>query len=76
MKAFEFNKAESVMFPALCQRILDYTQSKGVLNFTPTLANIESYWEDFSESCYCAGFMEPDEVVMADFAEWLSRLDI
>ena len=76
MKAIDFDREDAVDFPNYCKVIRDYLNKVGFVNFTPTLRNISAYWEDFSESCYCASFLFPEPDFLEHFAEWLSDLDI
>ena len=39
--------------------------------FKGSIKTLEQLWRIFSEECYCAGFLIPDDDSIREFADWL-----
>ena len=68
-------RAKSFAYPEEMGRIMSYLSAHGVVN-VPAEA-IENYYQAFSEDRYCAGWMcVCNEFILAEFANWLSELEV
>lgn len=65
-----FNKKEDPTYPEDVKYIRAELEKLGEVNGTNY--EIGQAWRDFSDECYCAGFLNPDkEKSVAEFARWL-----
>ena len=64
-----FNKKEEPKYPEEVKYIRSELEKLGEVNGTDY--EIGQAWRDFSEECYCAGFLNPDERSVSEFAKWL-----
>lgn len=64
-----FNKKEDPTYPEDVKYIRAELEKLGTVSCTD--AELGQAWRDFSEECYCAGFLNPDEKYVAEFARWL-----
>lgn len=61
-------------YPEDMQHILSYLESRGTLNVS--VLELEKLYRDFSEECYCAGWMMIDDEVLLAFMRWLTACDV
>ena len=66
-----FNKKEEPRYPEDVKYIRAELEKLGEVNGTDY--EIGQAWRDFSEECYCASFLNPDNESIKYFAEWLDR---
>lgn len=64
-----FNKKEESTYPEDVKYIRVELEKLGTVSCTD--AELGQAWRDFSDECYCAGFLNPDERSVAEFARWL-----
>lgn len=64
-----FNKKEERTYPEDVKYIRAELEKLGEVNGTDH--EIGQAWRDFSDECYCAGFLNPDKESVAEFARWL-----
>lgn len=74
MKAFEPYINYNFIYPDDMKMIIDYLESKGKLNVP--YSYLEVLYGQFSDECFCAGWMIPDAELLNRFAKWLSEQDI
>lgn len=43
--------------------------------FKGSIETLNQLWRIFSEECYCAGFMTPDDETISEFADWLDNYE-
>ena len=71
-KIFEFfKKKEEPKYPKEVKQIRAGLEKLGTVSCTD--AELGQAWRDFSDECYCAGFLNPDNESIKYFAEWLDR---
>ena len=68
-----FNKKEDPKYPKEVNQIRVGLEKFGTVSCTD--AELGQAWRDFSDECYCAGFLNPDDESIRYFAEWLDRND-
>lgn len=64
-----FEKYDSVEYPVEVLYILGRLNKHG--KFNGNLHTLNKLWRIFSEENYCAGFLNPDETYIKEFADWL-----
>lgn len=74
MRAFIPNGKDQYRYPEDMETIVSYLNEHGQVNVSEK--TLEILYERFSENIYCAGWMGLDEEVLAEFAEWLSKIEI
>lgn len=74
MKAFEPYVDCNFVYPDDMKLIIDYLENKGKLNIS--YPHLEVLYGQFSDECYCAGWMIPDNKLLSRFAKWLSEQDV
>lgn len=75
MKAFvSFASNETVRYPEDALRIKAFVEQRGTVQFQPTLANYERFWQQYSEDVWCAGYMEISDQLLLSFVYWLQDL--
>lgn len=55
--------------------IMSYLKEHGNVSKDLTYYRLEILWSDWSEYKYCASFMNPNEELMEEFADWLDGKD-
>ena len=75
MLVFEpFNaKGFNPTYPDAMKIIIDYMESHGKLNVD--YSYLEKLWYEFSD-VYEAGFLEPDDVFLKEFVQWLDGREV
>lgn len=43
--------------------------------FKGSIRTLNNLWRIFSEECYCAGFLIPDNESVSEFANWLDNYE-
>jgi len=66
-----FNKEKECTYPEDVKYIRSELEKLGEVNGTDY--EIGQAWRDFSDECYCASFLKPDEESVMEFAKWLDR---
>ena len=74
MKAYIPNKKEGFMFPEDMELLLSYLNEHGKLMIEPP--TLEKMYEGFSDDRYCAQWMDINEDILEEFAEWLSEIEV
>lgn len=67
-KYFELKKEIEFNHPNDMKKIIEYLETVGTIHCTHK--KLESLWYDFSET-YSAGWLNPDDELLSDFATWL-----
>lgn len=68
----EYNEEELVDYPEDIAFIRTEVESKyGKLDCSDR--KLEDLWRDYSDECWCAGFMSPDEAIVESFVDWLDE---
>ena len=71
-KIFEFfKKKEDPTYPKEVKQIRAGLEKLRTVSCTD--AELGQAWRDFSDECYCASFLNPDNESIRYFAEWLDR---
>ena len=71
-KIFEFfKKKEEPKYPKEVKQIRAGLEKLGTVSCTDE--ELGQAWRDFSDECYCASFLIPDDESIEHFAEWLDR---
>lgn len=73
MKAYEKIEFTSYYFDDM-EKILNYLRANGKINVPES--EIKSYYEEFSEEKYAAGWISLDDERLREFADWLSEIEI
>ena len=73
MKVFQFHE-ESKWHCEDMKKIMSYLRERG--DVFAKVSTIERLYMDFSDDRNCAGWMVPDDDVLAEFADWLSEIDL
>lgn len=68
-----FEKYDSVEYPVEVLYILGRLNKHG--KFNGNLHTLNKLWRIFSEKNYCAGFLNPDETSIKEFADWLDTYE-
>jgi hypothetical protein len=74
MKVFEPFERPQYAYPEDMEKILNYLNEHGKINVKNSI--IEDFYYDFSEECYCAGWMSISDYILEEFADWLSEKDL
>jgi hypothetical protein len=74
MRVFEPFENPCYTYPEDMEEILSYLNKHGKINVKNS--TIEDFYYDFSEECYCAGWMAVNGHILEEFANWLSEKDI
>lgn len=74
MKAFEPYTNYKFIYPEDMELIINFLESRGKLNIS--YIRLEELYGQFSDECYCAGWMCVDNGLLEQFANWLSKEDI
>lgn len=61
-------------YPEDMKRILDYLNDHGDILVDGRV--IEELYRDFSDYCYCAGWMCVDNHILEEFEEWLNNREV
>ena len=56
-------------YPEDLKKIRDYLEGIGELKCSDR--KLDMLWRDFSDECYCASFLSPDNDTLERFANWL-----
>lgn len=71
-KYFKLFREIKFKYPNDMQYILNYLKQTGYILCSDK--KIESLWEEFSET-YAAGWLNPDDELLSNFATWLNDYD-
>lgn len=74
MKAFEPYVDFEFIYPLDMNRIIRFLKNKGKLNIS--YIRLEELYMQFSNDCYCAGWISVDDDLLEKFAKWLSRIEV
>lgn len=74
MKAFEPYIDYKFIYPEDMDRIIEFLESRGKLNIS--YIRLEELYGQFSDECYCAGWMRLDNDLLERFANWLSKEEV
>jgi hypothetical protein len=73
MKVYERNGTK-FMYPEDMTRILDYLHERGKVLVEDSV--IEDLYCGFSDDIYCASWMEVTDERLAEFEEWLCKVEV
>lgn len=73
MKVYERNES-CFEYPDEMEKILTYLNERGKIKVSAF--TIERLYRDFSDECYCAGWMGVNEHVLAEFERWLIEVEV
>ena len=74
MKAYIRNPVYQYDFPEDMEMILDYLNKHGKVVVSGLI--IENLYRNFSDECYCAGWMCVDKYILEEFEEWLTHKEV
>lgn len=72
-KVFTRNKEYHFQYPEDMKVIMDYLNSIGEVHVDPDV--IEDLYGDFSDQKYAAGWMQIDNTLLEEFADWLEDVE-
>ena len=74
MRAFIPYEEYEFEFPEDMEKIIRYLNERGKLKIGEKL--LEELYRQFSDSAYCAQWMAVNDETLAQFAEWLSEIEV
>lgn len=74
MRVYEKHASQDFDYPDDMKRIFDYLNEHGTLLVKPL--TIEKLYYEFSDDRYDASWMDVNDDLLEEFADWLDGLDI
>lgn len=74
MKAYVKNWRYAYYYPEDMEKILDYLNENGMVQVSRK--SVENFYHEFSQDNYGVGWKAPEPEIIAEFADWLSEIDI
>lgn len=74
MKVYVKERKYAFYYPEDMEVILGYLAANGTIHVSGEA--IEKFYHDFSQDEYGVGWKEPTADILAEFAEWISIIDV